>query len=264
MKPPYYRRFGLVNALGAWTLYKRDMVRGFEIWGITIVAPALQSVLFALVFKLALGDASVVMGGLDFAAFLIPGLIAFTVLERGFESTGFMMVFDKLEEVIADIVTAPLTAAEMVTGFALMSASASVITGTVTGLALSPFLDYAPQAPLTLLAFAFLGGMMMGLVGLIGGLWADKWDHISGVQTFVVIPAIYLSGVFFSLDRLIEPLRTIAGLNPVYFVIDGMRYGMTGRAETDPMIGLGVVIAATAALWLLCWRIVVSGYKLKA
>ncbi len=263
MRPPAYRRFGAVNLLGTWTLYKRDMVRGFEIWGITIVAPALQSVLFALVFTLALGGAKLVMGGVDFTAFLIPGLIAFTVLERGFESTGFMLVFDKLEEIIRDIVAAPLTPAETVTGFALMSASASVVTGVATGLALFPFLDALPRAPLALFAFAFLGGMMMGLVGLVGGLWADKWDHISAVQTFIVIPAIYMSGVFFSLDRLAEPWRTMAGFNPVYFVIDGIRYGLTGRAAADPATGLVVVLLVDVALWLLCWRLVAAGYKLK-
>ncbi len=264
MSVPAYRRFAAVNVLGTWTLYKRDMVRGFEIWGITIVAPALQSVLFALVFKLALGGTSLVMGGLDFAAFLIPGLIAFTVLERGFEHTGFLMVYDKLEDIIDDITSAPLTATEIVTGYALISASTSVITGAVTGLALFPFLESGPQAPLALFAFAFLGGLMMGLVGLVGGLWADKWDHISGVQTFVVIPAIYLSGVFFSLDQLVEPWRTIAGFNPVYFVIDGMRYGLTGRAAADPATGLAVVLAVDIALWLLCWRLVATGYKLKS
>ena len=99
---------------------------------------------------------------------------------------------------------------------------------------------------------------------LAAGLWADKWDHITAVETFIVVPAIYLSGVFFSLDRVGGSFAAAARYNPVYFVIDGMRYGMTGRAEADPLSGLAVVLAVDAALWLLCWRLVASGYKLKA
>ncbi len=264
MSRPTARRFGAVNVAGAWTLYWRDMLRTFNIWGITIVAPALQAVLFALAFKLVLGEASLTMGGMDFASFLVPGLIAATVLSRAFESTAFFMVYDKLEGIVTDLVAAPLTPAETVTGYALMSASTAVITGATTGLALSPFLDSLPQAPLALVAFAFLGGLMTGLVGLVAGLWADKWDHITAAQTFFVLPAIYLSGVFFSLDRLAGTFATVARINPVYFVIDGMRYGMTGHAEVDPLAGLAVVLAVDAALWLLCWRLIASGYKLKA
>ena len=264
MSGPTSRRFGVVNLVGAWTLYRRDMQRNLEIWGITIVAPALQAVLFALAFKLVLGEASLSMGGMDFASFLAPGLIAATVLSRAFESTAFFMVYDKLEGMVIDLVAAPLTPAETVTGYALMSASVAVVTGTATGLALSPFLDSLPRAPLALVAFAFLGGLMTGLVGLAAGLWADKWDHITAVETFIVVPAIYLSGVFFSLDRVGGSFAAAARYNPVYFVIDGMRYGMTGRAEADPLSGLAVVLAVDAALWLLCWRLVASGYKLKA
>lgn len=259
----YARRFGVANALGTWTLYRRDMLRAFDIWGITIVAPALQSVLFALVFQLALGGTNMTMGGVDFATFLIPGLVAYTALERGFESTGFMMVFDKLEGVIGDILTAPLISAEIVLAYGLMAATTAVITGTATGLALYPFTLTLPAAPLTLFAFTFLGGLMLGLLGLIAGLWSDKWDHISAVQTFVVIPAIFMSGVFFSLDRLPDAVRTVAELNPVYYVIDGIRYGMTGQAGSAPASGMLIVIAIDVVLWLICWRLLVSGYKLK-
>ena len=261
--PPRARRIGWLNRIGLWTLFWRDLLRDLEIWKITIAAPALQAVLFALIFQLALGGASLTMGGLDFAAFLVPGLVAFVVLERGFESTAYMMVYDKLEGMITDVIGAPLTAAEMVTGFAIMAAVSAVITGFATWLALLPFLAAAPAAPGTLLVFAFGGGLMMGLVGLAGGLWADKWDHISGVQSFVVIPVIYMSGVFFSLDRLPAQLRVIAELNPVYYVIDGVRYGLSGSAEADPQTGLAVTAAVVAALWLLCWRLLATGYKLK-
>ena len=258
------RRFGRVNWLGLWTLFLRDLLRDLDIWKITIAAPALQSLLFAFVFQLALGGVSVTMGGLDFSAFLAPGLAAYVVLERGFESTAYMMVYDKLEGMITDVIGAPLTPAEMTTGFALMAAVSAVITGVATWAILLPFLAALPANPLVTLFFAFAGGSMLGLVGLAGGLWADKWDHITGVQTFIVIPALFLSGVFFSLDRLPEEVRVFAELNPAWYVIDGMRYGLTGTAVADPWTGAAVVLAVNAALWLLCWRLFMTGYKIKA
>lgn len=261
---PRARHIGRVNWLGLWTLFLRDLLRDLEIWKITIAAPALQSLLFAFIFQLALGGVSVTMGGMDFNAFLVPGLIAYAVLERGFESTGFMMVYDKLEGMIDDVIGAPLTPAEMVTGFALMAAVSAILTGLATWAVLLPFLASLPADPVAALFFAFAGGAMMGLVGLAGGLWADKWDHISGVQTFVVIPALYMSGVFFSLDRLPDTFRAVAEWNPAWYVIDGMRYGLTGTAVADPWTGAAVVLAVNAGLWLLCWRLFACGYKIKA
>lgn len=260
---PRARHIGWLNRIGLWTLFLRDILRDIDIWKITIAAPALQAVLFALIFQLALGGTSLTMGGLDFAAFLMPGLVAFVVLERGFEATAYMMVYDKLEGMITDVIGAPLTATEMVTGFAMMAAVSAVMTGIATWLALLPFLAAAPAAPGVFLLFAFGGGLMMGLVGLAGGLWADKWDHISGIQSFVIVPVMYMSGVFFSLDRLPAGLRPIAALNPVYYVIDGMRFGLTGSAEADLWTGFAVMSGVVVVLWLLCWRLLATGYKLK-
>lgn len=260
---PRARHIGRVNWIGLWTLFLRDLLRDLEIWKITIGAPALQALLFALIFQLALGEASLTMGGLDFTAFLVPGLVAYVVLERGFESTAFMMVYDKLEGMITDVIGAPLTPAELTIGFSATAAVSSVITGMVTWLVLLPFLAAPPAHPFALLFFAFAGGGMLGLVGLIGGLWADKWDHISAVQTFVVIPALYMSGVFFSLDRLPDFFQSLARFNPAWYVIDGTRYGLTGTATGNPLFGCVVVLAVDAALWMLCWRLFASGYKLK-
>ncbi len=257
------RRFGRVNWIGLWTLFLRDLLRDLDIWKITVAAPALQSLLFAFIFQLALGDVSLTMGGLDFNAFLVPGLVAYVVLERGFESTAYMMVYDKLEGMITDVIGAPVTPAEMTIGFALMAATSALITGMATWLVLLPFLASVPADPLMLVFFAVNGGAMLGMVGLAGGLWADKWDHITGVQTFIVVPALYMSGVFFSLDRLPNGIRAVAELNPAWYVIDGMRYGLTGTATADPSTGAIVVLAVNVVLWLICWRLFASGYKLK-
>jgi ABC-2 type transport system permease protein len=260
---PRARHIGRVNWLGLWTLFLRDLLRDMEIWKITVAAPALQALLFALIFHLALGGASLTMGGLNFNAFLVPGLVAYVVLERGFESTAYMMVYDKLEGMITDVVGAPLTPVEMTVAFTAMAAVSAAITGVATWAVLLPFLATLPASPLAVVFFALAGGAMLGLVGLVGGLWADKWDHISGVQTFIVIPALYMSGVFFSIDRLPGIFRSLAQFNPAWYVIDGMRYGLTGTATGHPLLGCIVVLAVDVALGLLCWRLFATGYKLK-
>lgn len=261
---PSARRIGRVNWIGLWTLFWRDVLRDLDIWKITIVAPALNSLLFALVFVLALGDVGLTMGGLDFATFLAPGLVAYALLERGFEATAYSLVYDKLERMIEDVVMAPLTAAEMAVGYGLSAACVAVVTGAASWLALLPFIQALPSAPVALLAFAFGGGLMMGLLGVVGGLWAFKWDHISGVQTFILIPALFMSGVFFSFDRLPAGFGLFAELNPLYYAIDGVRYGITGRATTDPLTGMAVVAIVDMLLWLVCWRLFARGYKLKS
>lgn len=261
---PTARRIGRVNWIGLWTLFWRDVLRDLDIWKITIAAPAMQAVLYALIFRLALGEASLTMGGLDFTDFLVPGLVAYVLLERGFEATAFSLVYDKLERMIEDVITAPLTPAETAIGYGLSAACVATVTGAAAWLALLPFLQAVPAAPAALIVFAFGGGLMMGLLGVVGGLWAYKWDHISAVQTFIVVPALFMSGVFFSLDQLPEEVRGVAELNPLYYAIDGVRYGLTGHFGVDPRQGIAVVAAVDAALWLVCWRLFAVGYKLKS
>lgn len=263
--PPAPRRFGRVNWLGAWTVCRRDLQRNIQEWSTSFLAPALQSLLFAVVFGFALGgaDAAARVGDLDYVAFLAPGLVAYALLERAFETTAFSIVYDKLERMINDVIGAPLTPGEIVAGYALAATGTGMLAGAATFLALLPFLPGPPHSIVATLAFGAAGALMLGLIGLAGGLWAYKWDHISGVETFVVVPIVYMSGVFFPLDRLPGALHVLATYNPLYYVIDGMRWGLIGRAGTDPLGGFAVVVAADAALWALCWVLFRIGYKLK-
>lgn len=263
MTMPTARAFGPVNTRGVWTLYAREVHRGLKLAIITLVAPAIRAILFATVFALVIESVRSDLAGPEFLAFLIPGLIAAAIFERAFEGTAFAVVYDKLEGIIDDIVRAPLTPIEILAAYSLAATTSALLAGFAVALALLPFGATLPAAPLVLLLSAIAGAYMISLFALIAGLWAQKWDHISAAQTFIVIPVIFLSGVFFSIERLPELGQTLVRANPVFYVVDGVRYGMIGRGEGDPVIAVTLVGATVLVLLALCYRLLATGYRLK-
>lgn len=260
---PVARQFVWINGRGIWTLYRRELARGLKLAVITLAAPAIRAVLFATVFALVTVSIGADTPRAEFLAFLIPGLIAAAIFERAFEATAFSLVFDKMEGVIGDVVRAPLTPAEILFAYSLSSASSGLLTGLVVALALLPFAFGLPAAPLILLGFAAAGAYMFALFAMIAGLWARKWDHISAAQTFVVVPVVFLSGVFFSLDRLPPTGQALVRANPVFYAVDGVRAGMTGRFEADPLVAATVILATILVLLGISYRLLATGYRLK-
>ncbi|MCZ6590567.1 MAG: ABC transporter permease [Alphaproteobacteria bacterium] len=261
---PRARRFGAVNGRGMATFYRREVHRGFKIWGITLAAPAIRALLFAGVFALVVGNSGKIVLGIPFLEFLIPGLIAVAILERAFESAAFSMVYDKTEGIFGDLATAPLTPGELVLAYAGASVTGGLIVGAVVWLALLPLGGQVPAEPLALVYFAVAGSLIVGLFSQIAGLWALKWDYLAGVQTFIFLPFVFLSGVFFSLDQLPEALQPWARANPIFYLVDGVRFGITGRADTDPLTGVIVTLVCIIALSAFNYRLFAIGYRFKS
>ena len=260
---PVARRFGLFNWRGLATFYGREMARSFKIWKITLAAPAIRAVLFASVFGLAIDRSVATMGGLPFMSFLIPGLIAVAALERAFESSAFSIVYDKVEGIFVDLAMLPLTPGEIVLGFAASTVSGCLMVSTVVWAALLPFGGVVPLHPFTLVFFVAIGSLLIGLFSQIAGLWARKWDYINSVQTFIFLPFVYFSGVFFALDALPAWLQPFARANPVFYIVDGIRFSLTGQADADPLLGAGVCLAVVVVLWGLSYRLFSVGYRMK-
>ncbi|MFQ5972138.1 MAG: ABC transporter permease [Alphaproteobacteria bacterium] len=258
------QHIGCFNALGVWTLYRREMVRSFKIWVITIAAPALQALMMAAVFALVIASATSGFLSRDFLAFLLPGLVAAGVLERAFAATAFSIIYDKLEGSIGDLLIAPMTPAELLLSYALSAVSGGLLAGIAVWLILVPFGLGAPVAPVAVLFFSAAGAVMIGLFAQIAALWARKWDHISAVQTFVVVPFVFLSGVFFPLERLSSLGQSLIHLNPLFYVVSGVRFGMTGVTEANPWMGAAVVLTVAAALGLISHVLLARGYNLKS
>ncbi|NKB49908.1 MAG: multidrug ABC transporter permease [Alphaproteobacteria bacterium] len=261
---PRVRRFGAINGRGLATFYRREVHRGFKIWGITLAAPSIRALLFAGVFALVVGASGKVVLGMPFLEFLVPGLIAVAILERTFESAAFSMVYDKTEGIFGDLATAPLTPAELVLAYAGSSVTGGLIVGTVVWAVLLPFGGQVPVAPFTLAYFAIAGALIIALFSQIAGLWAPKWDYLAGVQTFIFLPFVFLSGVFFSLDQLPAALQPWARANPVFYIVDGVRFGITGRGDADPLIGVIVTMGCIGVLAAISYRLFAIGYRVKS
>ena len=266
MSAPVARRFGRWNPRGLVALWSRELRRTFKFWPVSIGAHALQALLFAAVFSVILagGDASLMTGRPDFVSFLLPGLVGATVLQRSFEASAFSILFDKVQGVIGDIVAAPLSPFETLAAYAAATVTSSFVAASVVWLSLQLFGLGLPHAPLTFLFFAVGGSLMVGMSALLAGIWADKWDHLVAVQTFLFMPFVFLSGVFFSLDQLPPAGRLAAQFNPLTYVIDGIRFGLSGETQANLAIGAVLIIVADIALWLTCYVVFRRGYKLKS
>lgn len=260
---PRRRPLGAVNLRGGWTLLGREVRRALKVWDFTLAAATIRAVLFTAVFGFATVGVNRLMGGLPLLDFLMPGLIAAAVLEHAFVAAAFSIVHDRIEGILGDVLSSPLTVAEIVAVYIASALIGSLTVGIVVWMALLPFGAPLPAHPAAALGFAAAGAMLVGFVSAMVGLWVRRWDSLAAVQTFVVLPFVFTSGVFFSLGRLPAPLAALAQANPLFYVVDGIRYGLTGRAETDLATGLVVIAGGTLVLGATCYRLFAQGAGLR-
>lgn len=262
---PRVRRMGRLNARGLWTLYRRCLTRPLVFWIHSLAGPAVSSLLFLTVFVLARAAIDEpVWDGVDLASFVAPGLIAYAFCHAAFEAIGMYLVYDKMEGMVQDQLSAPLTPLELVLGWVLGAATAALCSGSVVALVFLPFVEWPVLDLLRLVAFALLGSLLFATLGLLVGLWARKWDHYSAAETFLILPLGLLSGTFFVRDDLPALGADLLLANPVFHVIDGFRGALLGRSDSDPLLGLAILAPLLAAVLLVAWRLVVRGWHLKA
>lgn len=257
------RRFGAVNWVGVWTLFIKEVRRFLNVYTQTIAAPVVTTLLFLAVFALALGRAVETVGGVPFLNFLAPGLMVMAMVQNAFANTSSSIVISKVQGNIVDVLMPPLTAHELTFGYAMGGAVRGMLVGLVTGLAMWVFVPVRIHDPLAVLYFALMGSLMLSLLGAIGGIWSEKFDHIAAVTNFVVTPLSFLSGTFYSIERLPETGRVIAHFNPFFYMIDGFRYGFIGYSDSPVLLGMAVLLGVNLLLWLLCQRMFALGYRLK-
>lgn len=264
--PPQPRTYGAVNWVGLWTLCLRETRRFWKVGMQTLFAPVVSSILMLFVFKLAFGTGNGLVGGVAFEVFLAPGVVMMAILTNAFANTSSSLIIAKVQGNSVDFLMPPLSPLELTIGFLSGAVSRGVLVGIVTYAAVW-IMQITPFHVANLFAIVYysvVASLFMGAVGLIGGIWADKFDHMAAVQNFVVMPLTMLSGTFYPIGRLPEPFVTISHFNPFFHIIDGFRYGFTGHAEGDLMLGGLFCLALTLGLCGWCWALFRSGYKLKA
>lgn len=262
------RRFGAVNWLGLETLFAKEVRRFLKVSFQTIFAPLISTLLFLLVFIQAMGGRAAI-GDVPYVEFLAPGLIMMAILTNAFANSSSSIIIGKVQGSIVDILMPPLSASELLAAFVAGAACRGLLVAVVTAVTSAVFMALAstPMHIANLWAatyFAAAAALMFGMLGVIGGIWADKFDQLAAFTNFVITPLTFLSGTFYAISNLPEPFHTITRYNPVFYLIDGFRYGFTGAAEAPVVLGVATTFAINAALAVICFKLLKSGYKLKS
>jgi ABC-2 type transport system permease protein len=253
-----------LNLIGLWTLYLKEVRRFLKVPGQTLAAPVVTTLMFLLIFSLALGRGGRVIEGLPFLEFLAPGLVMMAVIQNAFANTSSSILIGKIQGNIVDILMPPLRPAELTFGIVAGGVTRGLVVAVVVTLAMLPAVALGIAHPLMVLFHAVSGSLMLALLGLLGGLWAEKFDQMATVTNFVITPLSFLSGTFYSIAELPGPFLLAAHLNPFFYLIDGLRFGFTGHADGSILIGGIAVTAVNLALWLLAHALIACGYRLKA
>ena len=268
LQPAYPMRpvqIGKINWIGLATLYSKEVQRFMKVVTQTVAAPIMTAALFMMVFSVALGDRASPVEGVNFLLFLAPGLVMMSVLQNAFANTSSSLVASKMQGTIVDLVMAPLSAAEILAGYVAGGITRGMLVGIVSAVVLGVMGGASLRVyPLIALTFLLLGSCLLALLGLLAGIWAYKFDALSAVTNFFIQPMAFLSGTFYSVDKLPAPFNNLASANPFFMVIDGFRFGMIGVGDRPVATGLIVLSLLNILMFYICLRVLKSGYRIKA
>ena len=252
-----------VWSVGLQTLFRKELLRFWKVAVQTVLAPMLTAVLYLLVFAHVLEGRLDIFSGVGYTAFLIPGLIMMSVLQNAFANSSSSLTQSKITGNLVFILLTPLAHWEFFAAYV----AASMVRGLVVGLGLLLttlwFADLQYAAPVWILVFAVLGSAILGTIGLIAGLWAEKFDQIAAFQNFIVMPATFLSGVFYSVQTLPPFWRMVSHLNPFFYMVDGFRHGFFGVSDVPLELSLAVCLVTLAGSVAIALRLLASGYRLR-
>jgi|TARA_B110000438_G_scaffold281784_2_gene308256 ABC-2 type transport system permease protein len=258
------RRFGSVNWIGFWTLYKKEVLRFLAVWIQTIFSPIITSLLFLLVLSLAIGSDRGEVLGVSFITFLAPGLIAMQVIQQAFSHSASSFMIKKIDGSIVDILYAPLSAGEVTLAIILSATTRSIMIAIISIIIFSFIIDLRVNNVLILITFTFLSSFILGAMGMIAGLWAEKFDHMATVTNFIIVPLSFLSGTFYTIDKLPTFLQMISKINPFFYMIDGFRYSFINRADSVIINGVIYLTFLSLILLFISFILFKNGYKIKS
>jgi ABC-2 type transport system permease protein len=262
---------GRINRLGLWTLYMKEVRRFFKVQTQTIWAPAITTMLFLVIFSVAMGRGDRMVLGVNFATFVAPGLIMMGMMQNAFANASFSFLSGKLQGTIVDFLMPPLSEAELMLAMISAAVTRAVLVGLALVLAMLfwPAVSLSVAHPWAVVWFGLMGSLFLGLLGFLTSLWAEKFDHNAAVTNFVIAPLSLLSGTFYVIDNLAPVFQTISRLNPFFYLISGFRFGFLGQSDIGSTnlavlhgaIGVGVMNIALAGV---TYAVLRSGWRIKS
>ncbi|MEK9968524.1 MAG: ABC transporter permease [Ferrovibrio sp.] len=257
------REYGPVNWLGLWTLYVKEVQRFLKVVTQTVLAPMVTTLLFFAVFALALGGAVRHIAGMPFIDFLAPGLIMMATTQNAFANTSSSIMISKVQGNIVDVLMPPISAGELLLAYIGAGVTRGLLVALAVAAAIFPFAPIHVHSWFAAVYFVLAGSLILSLIGVVAGLWSQKFDHMAAVTNFIVTPLAFLSGTFYSVQALPPLWYAAAHANPFFFMIDGFRFGLTGHTDGDVLLG-GLALAVVAiGLWIGCYMLLKRGYRLR-
>ena len=258
------KKFSFINWIGFKSLWLKECNRFMTVWQQTLLSPLVSSLLFLSVLSLALGNNRGDVLGYSFINFLAPGLIAMSILTQSFSHSVSSLMIGKIQGNIVDMLYAPLSALEVSMAIILAALARSFLIAIISIAVFSLIVDITIYNIFYIFVFGFLGAFILGSLGFITGLWAEKFDHTATVTNFIITPLSFLSGVFYSIDKLPELFQKISHINPFFYMIDGFRYGFLGKSDGSITVGLIYLIILSIVMWYVAFFLYKKGYKIKS
>ena len=257
------RRFN-INWVGAYTLYLKETLRFLSVFGQTIIGPIVTSILFLSVISLAIGSDRPNVLGVPFIEFLAPGLIAMQIIQQAFSHSSSSLLMGKVMGNIVDLVGAPLSAGEVSLSIIFAAVTRALFISIISIVIFSIMIEIEIKNYLIFFIYLFLSSFIMGAAGFIAGLWADKFDHMATATNFIIVPLSFLSGTFYSVERLPDLLNTLSHYNPFFHMIDGFRYAFINNMDGSLKFGLIYLSLLSIIIWFIAYLLYKKGYKIKS
>lgn len=258
------RHFGRFNHLGLWTLYRKEVQRFLKVWMQTMMAPIVTTLLFLAIFSLALAGLRPDINGVPFINFLAPGLIMMAVVQNAFANSSSSLLVAKVQGNVVDFLMPPLSPLELNIGITMGGLTRGLFVGSGTFVGMSLFIDMGIYSFAAMIFYACIASALLAQIGLIGGIWAEKFDHLATISNFVITPLAFLSGTFYSVTQLPDFAYAVTQYNPFFYMIDGFRYALTGHAEGSLLFGAGFLLSLTVLSSLACQYVLTKGWRIKS
>jgi ABC-2 type transport system permease protein len=252
-----------VISYGLWTLFVKEVRRFLRVPGQTLLSPVVTTILYFVVFGWSLGGRLASVEGVPYARFIVPGLVALGVVSNAYSNTASSMFVMKLQGTIVDLLVSPLTHGQILVGFLCAAVLRGLIVGTVMWLVAGSFEGFGLAHPAVAVALVVLAAVLFGALGLVTAIWASTFEQVNFFPTFFITPLTFLGGVFYSVEMLPPGLRRFTLANPIFYMVDGVRFGMLGISDASPWAGAALLAALAAGAVGAAYAMLRSGYKLR-